>query len=378
MVAKYKVQEPVKLMYGGDKPRIMVIGAAPRAEEVLAGVPFAAQVNYFLRSVMSGVGMEWEDCAFTYLFQHKAPADDLKYFFANKLTTNRLKKEGWTPKYPPQSRGYLIESKELEMERLAKEIDEVNPNVIIALGVDVMWALTGLTKIGTYRGTVVETWEHMETSRPYKVVSTYAIESVLFGMYDNKPIMAADFAKALAEASFPEIRHIIREAWIEPNLKDLTDFYETYIKPLKGTEQPLAFDIETMQKWDKETNEHYTTLTCLGFAPSPYVSITIPFYSSDYGGNYWTTLDQELHAWDFVRMVLEDSEIKKLTHNAIYDISWMVHHAGIKVMGIIEDTMHMHHAMQPELPKGLGILGSIYTNESAWKTMHKKSNKRDE
>ena len=43
-------------------------------------------------------------------------------------------------------------------------------------------------------------------------------------------------------------------------------------------------------------------------------------------------------------------------------------------------TMHAQHALQPEQQKGLGFLGSIYTNEGAWKTMAKfsKSTKRDE
>ena len=29
--------------------------------------------------------------------------------------------------------------------------------------------------------------------------------------------------------------------------------------------------------------------------------------------------------------------------------------------------MLLHHALQPESPKGLDYLGSIYTNEAAWK-----------
>jgi uracil-DNA glycosylase len=373
---KYLVERPVNMLWH-EGARVMVIGAAPRADEVVSGEPFADQINYFLRSVLRGAGLAYEDCAYTYLFQHKAPQDDLKYFFVGKQAASKAKKDGWHPKYPPQTRGFLAEAKESEMERLAKEINIVNPNVIIALGPDVLWALTGYNKIGTYRGTVMETWNELDLDRSYKVIPTYAIESVLFGMYDNKPIMSADFSKAKTEAEYPEIRTVTREAWIEPTLDDMERFYIEYILPMQGGSTPLAYDIETMQKWDEETNEHYITLTCIGFAPSPYLSITIPFFESG-TGNYWATDKSELRAWDWIRKILEDSEIKKLTHNAIYDISWMAYHAGIKTMGIIEDTMHMHHAMQPELPKGLGILGSIYTNETAWKTMAKKGNKRDE
>jgi hypothetical protein len=31
--------------------------------------------------------------------------------------------------------------------------------------------------------------------------------------------------------------------------------------------------------------------------------------------------------------------------------------------------MLLHHSMQPELEKGLGFLGSVYTDEPSWKFM---------
>jgi hypothetical protein len=55
----------------------------------------------------------------------------------------------------------------------------------------------------------------------------------------------------------------------------------------------------------------------------------------------------------------------------------------IKVIGAAEDTMLLHHAIQPESLKGLGFLGSIYSDERAWKGMndrkgYKKTIKRDD
>jgi len=42
--------------------------------------------------------------------------------------------------------------------------------------------------------------------------------------------------------------------------------------------------------------------------------------------------------------------------------------------------MHAQHSLQPEMEKGLGFLGSIYTNEGAWKnlTSFSKSTKAEE
>jgi hypothetical protein len=40
--------------------------------------------------------------------------------------------------------------------------------------------------------------------------------------------------------------------------------------------------------------------------------------------------------------------------------------------------MLLHHALQPESEKGLGFLGSVYTNEASWKLMRTSTIKRDQ
>ena len=48
-------------------------------------------------------------------------------------------------------------------------------------------------------------------------------------------------------------------------------------------------------------------------------------------------------------------------------------------MAEIEDTMVMHHAMEPEIQKKSGHLGSVYTDEPAWKLMRLKTDyKKDD
>ena len=44
---------------------------------------------------------------------------------------------------------------------------------------------------------------------------------------------------------------------------------------------------------------------------------------------------------------------------------------GIACRGAAEDTMLLHHALQPEMEKGLAFLGSVYTDEATWKFMSK-------
>jgi len=78
--------------------------------------------------------------------------------------------------------------------------------------------------------------------------------------------------------------------------------------------------------------------------------------------------------------VLEDQSIPKLFQNGLYDIPFILRTTGIAVQGAAHDTMLLHHALQPESLKGLGFLGSIYTDHGPWKVERKGTDtiKRDE
>jgi hypothetical protein len=69
--------------------------------------------------------------------------------------------------------------------------------------------------------------------------------------------------------------------------------------------------------------------------------------------------------------VLIDAAIRKLFQNGMYDIAFLLRSYGIRVYGCAEDTMLLHHALQPESLKGLGYLGSIYTDFGPWKSDRK-------
>jgi DNA polymerase I-like protein with 3'-5' exonuclease and polymerase domains len=69
--------------------------------------------------------------------------------------------------------------------------------------------------------------------------------------------------------------------------------------------------------------------------------------------------------------VLVDGRIPKLFQNGLYDIAFLWRAQGIAVRGAAEDTMLLSHALQPESLKGLGYLGSIYTDHGPWKSERK-------
>ena len=82
-------------------------------------------------------------------------------------------------------------------------------------------------------------------------------------------------------------------------------------------------------------------------------------------------------AWNLVQALLA-SPVPKTFQNGLYDLSYLIR-MGLVVKNCVDDTMLHHHALMPEMQKGLGFLGSVYTNEASWKLMrHNESNKRDE
>jgi uracil-DNA glycosylase len=249
-----------------------------------------------------------------------------------------------------------------ELERLGDEILGLDPNLIVCLGNTALWAMAGSTGIGKLRGT---TRLSTHTVRDYKLLPTYHPSAVVH-QYELRPTTVADLIKAKREAAFPEIRRPQREIWIEPNVDEIRTFIDRHVRNCRY----LSVDIETSG----------TSITCIGLSPRPDLALVVPFVDRrKKGNNYFPDLATEVAAWDCVKRVLEDKTIKKVFQNGMYDIAFLWRSVGVGVRGAEHDTMLLHHALQPESLKALGYLGSIYTDEGAWKTERKTTTiKRDE
>jgi len=200
----------------------------------------------------------------------------------------------------------------------------------------------------------------------YKLLLTYH-PSAVTRQWELRPATVADLSKALKEKDHPDVRRPRREIWIEPSLEDIQTFIKDHIR--EG--QILSVDIETSG----------TQITCLGLSPRKDLAIVIPIHDErSKDGNYWPSKELELKCWRAIRDVLENPSIPKLFQNGLYDVPFLLRSYGIRVMGASEDTMLLSHALHPESLKGLGFLGSIYTDEGPWKVERKSSStiKRDE
>jgi uracil-DNA glycosylase len=285
----------------------------------------------------------------TNVFNIHPPANRLEWFCGPK--------DGRLPGYPPLLPSRYVRAEfGAELDRLGDEILAIDPNLIVALGNCALWALCGRTGVSKLRGTTTLT-THLVSG--FKLMPTYHPAAVL-RQWELRPTTVIDLAKAGREAEFPDIRRPACEIWIEPTLEDIRAFTSTYIR--SGRCDILSVDIETAGN----------RITCIGFAPNANCALVVPFDDPrTASGSYWATREDESEAWRLIADVLVDPGIGKLFQNGLYDIAFLWRAYGIGVMGATHDTMLLSHALQPESLKGLGYLGSIYTDFGPWKSDRK-------
>lgn len=338
----------------------MVVGEAWGEQEAAARAPFVGKSGWLVKQLFSQASIPWEECFITNVFNlQPQPTNDIGNLCGPKVEGIRG--------MPSLVKGKYADAKYTsELARLYQEIISEDPNLIIALGATAAWALLGTSGIKSIRGSTSGTNNvgaaatGVVLPRTYKVLPTYHPAAVLRD-WSLRPIVLSDLDKAQRNSSTPLLSRPSRSIWVAPELGDLEKFERLYITPARK----LSIDIET--KGDQ--------ITCIGFGPSPEVGIVVPFWSeAQKDGNYWRTLADELVAWDYVRRWCRKPGVFQ---NGMYDVHRLWRSYGI-VCNPSEDTMLLHHALQPEMEKGLAFLGSVYTDEPSWKFMSKSDTQKKE
>lgn len=333
--------------------KIAIVGEAWGADEERERAPFVGYSGKLLTQMLAQAGINRAECFLTNVFNLRPqPKNDIE---------NLCQKEK-SGGFPPLARGkYLRPEFFPEVHRVVREIRDLRPNLVVLCGNTPSWAFLGVTGISKIRGTVTAS-----TVLPQqKCLPVYHPAAVIREM-ELRPITVLDFEKAKREAEFPDIRRPKRTIYIPETMIDLEWYYDKHL----ATAKQIMLDIET--RGDE--------ITCIGFAPDASSAICVPFVDPRRaGGSYWLSEQDERAAWAYVRKVLNSPQ-PKIGQNGLYDLTFLWASYGITVRNYEEDTMLLHHALHPESDKGLGFLGSVYTNEASWKLMRKKSTtiKKDE
>ena len=339
---------------GSLDSKIALVGEAwNEDEERCGGIPFFGWSGQELTRLLNAVGIARSECFLTNVFNLRPPSNNIE-----RLCVSRKEAFGAGVPYklPPLIRGQFLDPQYVgELDRLKYELENLPElNVVIALGVTACWALLGTSGISVRRGTIAAS-----TLCPaIKVLPTFQ-PSYIVRMPTYKPIILADLQKAKSEMAFKHIKYPEHRIKINPTLQDMADWFAPHFAA-----SMVAVDIETVPALGH--------VTCIGFAASTSEALAVPFWLGDTSDrHYWPTQDHEIAAWRQIKNFLELSPSAKLFHNGIYDLQYIVR-MGIRPRNCIEDTMLWHHSLYPEMPKKLGFLGSIYTDNVAWKLLNAK------
>lgn len=306
---------------GPKKCKIAFIGEAPGREEEAGLQPFIGVAGRILNNNLHMAGLSRQQCYLTNISKYSIPGNDFSRAF-------------WTGKNP---KPILIKYKE----ELLKELDELDTNIFVPLGANPLWVLTGKTKIGKWRGSILSTT--LPSGHVVKVIGTYHPAAINRNWGFN-PIQRFDLKKCINQSAFPEVILPKRNLIISPTMDTVIDFFDR-------NRGDYAFDIETSPG----------SINCISFAFSAHESISIPTTKL-----YWGS-------WETLRLVLRiihkvlDRDCLKIGQNMGYDIKYIMRAWNMLPRKPWFDTMISQHSCYSELPKGLDFLASVYTDEIYYK-----------
>ena len=337
---------PVVPGFGPTPAKIAILGEAPGSEESEALRPFVGTSGRELRSQLRTIGVNLDDCYRTNVFS-RMPDNSNIALYGTSSPSAEARALGALTSNPIT---YLDSRHFPELDRLRTELLQCRPNIIIALGNTATWALGLGTGVNNLRGAVHTT--HF-LGYPVKVLPTFHPAAVL-RQWDTRVIALADLEKAHVESRSPDFNYDNTELWLSPTLDDLHEFGRLY---MQGS--PIcATDVETKRG----------QITCVSFSPRNDYSLTVPFWIEGENPNYWGTVKDEAAALQWCARWIEDSSIQKVLQNGLYDIQYFIRY-GMRPRNFTADTMLAHHSLYSEMRKGLGFLGSVYTNTQNWKSM---------
>lgn len=325
---------------------ILILGDFPAINETASG-PFTNGYWKYFKAKLRQVGIDPDECIWMNCINQPASS-----FYA---FTTPDKRESLTGIPQLAKKAWLRMAYSRDIQLLYDNIRRIKPHVVIACGEMPLLLLTHQTKLKFARGRVTS---GIPSTGGVKIIPILHPRAVLAEI-KQEPVLFMDLKKAKRQSEFPELRRPQRWLHLRPTIEDLEDFWQQYILPASA----LSVDIETKSPM----------ITCVGIAPSPDRALVIPFFDGETkSGNYWATAREEKIAWAFVERCINHEGKRVFGQNFQYDVQYLWRMMGIPAKSWSDDTMLMHHALQIEMDKGLGFLASIYSEELAWKFMHKR------
>lgn len=335
----------------------MIVGEAPGEVEEQQGVPFVGSSGTELTRMLLEAGIHRAQCFLTNVVRQRPLNNDIGHFIA-------MRKADITPQHKLVRDKYCLPPVWEGIEQLKREIELVQPNVIIAFGNVALWALTGNWGITSWRGSQLQTDLELPLDYQPKVIPAYHPAAVL-RQWSWRPIVLHDLKRAMKESHSREL--------IRPDYRFITrpDFGTAYhiladlLDIAKARELPLSVDIETR-------NGH---IACIGIAWSRREAICIPLMCVERPEGYWSESEEAI-LMHLMMQLLTHANVRVIGQNFLYDAQYFYRHLHY-IPRVARDTMLTQHVLFSNMPKGLDFLSSMYCEHHAfWKDDGKTWNEK--
>lgn len=326
---------------------VMIVGEAPGAEEERLGVPFVGSSGQLLDSTLTSIGLFRHSSFVTNVCRHRPPDNDISEWMSeNKKAPDPT----WQQRAGLWVHPHIADGLAL----LQKEIELVQPRLIIALGNLALWALTGHMGILKWRGSRLSP-SHL----PCTVIPTIHPAAVL-RQNELLPVFKMDLARAKNIYEGKQLPAVYSFT-IEPSFEEVISRLQWFLAQADAGEFALSGDIETR-------SGH---IACIGLAWSDTEAICIPLLRATDGPFYWS-LEEETAIVFLLRKIFRHPNILHLGQNYLYDCQYYARHWHVLPARVF-DTMIGHHAIYTTLRKGLDFLSSMYCQDHVyWKEESKE------
>lgn len=338
----------------------MIVAEAPGAEEDKAGRPFVGAAGSELSRMLLEVGLLRNDCFITNVCRIRPPDNKLMHYIptAKKDVTSDCVMMHDRMVKPVVWEGY---------QELLKEIEAVNPNIIICFGNLAFWALTGKSSnagdqdipsgITSWRGSLEESLVRRKDGTPYKIIPTYHPANILREWY-NRYTAIHDLRRVLVEAETPQrtkpkrpYRFLIRPTYVE-----VMETLDSLYAKCEAGPTDIVVDLETRKKH----------IACMGLGWSVLDAMCIPFMCVEKPEGYWNDVE-EAEIWYTVSRVLTHPNARVIGQNFQYDSQYLYRRMKF-IPNVHWDTMTAHHVMFLVLPRALHFQASLYSDDYVyWK-----------
>jgi DNA polymerase I-like protein with 3'-5' exonuclease and polymerase domains/uracil-DNA glycosylase len=369
---------------------VVVVAEAPDELAVKFQRPLVGPGGMELMRALSHAGLERPAASYAYTIACQPPASELsKVLRKVAQTRKRAMAEYGHPSEVPIER-WPLTPMEACRPRLIRELSEANALHVLALGGVAAQATApelGTAGILSVRGTLVERLAGQGIEAATETDPRFMrllVEKVLPTVHPRFVLRAQRWRAAFHTDVARAFRWFAGAlAWEEPQIlyAPTPGVFLNWLGQQRALGRSFLFwDVETEPKDERMGFDPLTdVLRCIGFAALDKLDgrdpltvgndnascVVIPFRRLD-GSQHYSDDDQiALH--EAVAEVLVNPTWWKIGHNAgYYDRIVAEQHFGVTPAPSL-DTILMHKNVEPELPHGLGYVGSVYTDVHAWK-----------